>query len=553
MPAYPKLKTKIKGFTLEPLESKHSSSLLSILNDPDIQKTLFRTPRVVQDESITKMLEGMYGDKVKEITYLLALSKNRIKTIFGYVKIKLIDWSNMSCYLSVAILNTPEFRGQGYSTACYDSFFEYLFSLGFLKIYGRTYEENTPTIKLNFRTGFRFIGRQKHFLVKKGQSTQDALFFERLNPQLETSYTNMHSDTLLPLYRKLKEHISNELPLQKLERPLNGITELNKWTENNGSYLPKFKYDTKEIQETIQLNQLILIDLEETLNKVLPLHWRKYLEYVTKSVQDKIELLKSIGTATHERLNSSYHIASENTFLNSNTFDETILAKSSKKNNVLKGVVLQFQTTFGKGIAIEESPNIRIPEFLFTKNKLLIPTLHHLTNNEATFYLTYAAIIVSQYLNGYASGFQLLSLPLSSESMFHKNEALYLACMLGDVPKQINDYISAIGIIKKLQKFHIARIPKQIFAKLKDPIVNDALHQSVIGINKNKLIFTKSFETTFVSFLEKNHFSIDSILSCPLSAKEKEILSSVFLGRDLQYNFETILRLRKRISEILTP
>jgi hypothetical protein len=440
----------------------------------------------------------------------------------------------MSCYLSVAILNTPEFRGQGYSTACYDSFFEYLFSLGFMKIYGRTYEENTPTIKLNFRTGFRFIGRQKHFLIKKGQSTQDALFFEKLNPLLETSYTNMHYDTLLPLYRKLKEHISKEIPLQRLERPLNGIAELNKWTENNGSYLPKFQYDTKGIQETIRLNQLVLNDLEETLKKVLPLHWKKYLENVRTSIYDKIELLKSIGTVKHEKLNSSYHIARENTFLNSNTLVETTLMKSSKKNSILKEVNSQFRETFGKGIEIEESPNIRIPEFLFTKNKLLLPIIHHLTRSEATFYLTYAAIIVSQYLNGYTSGFQLLSLPLSSESMFHKNEALYLASMLGDVPKQIDDYISAIGTIKKIQKFHIARIPKQIFTELKDSIVIDALHQSVIGINKNKLIFTKSFETTFAAFLEN------------------DLLSSVFLDRDLTYTFEAILKLRKNITAILT-
>ncbi|MCC7303950.1 GNAT family N-acetyltransferase [bacterium] len=197
MQNYPTLKTAISELILEPLSQSHIPFLVSLLSSTEIQKTLFRTPTKITPEKEYKAIEKMYVNdkKPKEITYVLTLTKFLTKIPIGYVKIKIIDWIAKSCYLSVAILPDPLYRRKGYAKACYDRFFEYLFSLGFMKIYGRTYESNTETIKLNEKTGFRFIGRQTKFILYPNKTSHDALFFERLNPDLE-SYRNVFESEL---------------------------------------------------------------------------------------------------------------------------------------------------------------------------------------------------------------------------------------------------------------------------------------------------------------------------------------------------------------------
>lgn len=203
MQKYPVLKTAKQGFTLQPLQAKHISFLVKLLSEPEIQATLFRKPTVIDEEKEARALEKMYDKSPpKEITYVLTLGKLLSETYIGYVKIKLIDWTVKSCYLSVALLPNPEFRGQGYAKTCYDTFFDYLFSLGIMKIYGRTHENNTATIKLNEATGFRLIGRQSAFILYPNGTKQDDLLFERLNPELAkrahvNTFANLHLSQLL--------------------------------------------------------------------------------------------------------------------------------------------------------------------------------------------------------------------------------------------------------------------------------------------------------------------------------------------------------------------
>lgn len=186
MQKYPTLKTAKQSFTLQPLQAKHVPFLVKLLSEPEIQATLFRKPTPIDEEKEARALEKMYDKSPpKEITYILTLSKLLSETYIGYVKIKLIDWAVKSCYLSVALLPNPEYRGQGYAKTCYDTFFEYLFSLGIMKIYGRTHENNIATIKLNEATGFRLVGRQTAFILYPNGAKQDDLLFERLNPELE--------------------------------------------------------------------------------------------------------------------------------------------------------------------------------------------------------------------------------------------------------------------------------------------------------------------------------------------------------------------------------
>ncbi len=183
---------------LEPLQQKHIPFLVTLLSQESIQKTLFRSKTTITPDKEAKSIERMYPESgmPKEITYILTIKTFLQKKSIGYVKIKLIDWTVKSCYLSVAILEDKTLRGKGYATATYEAFFDYLFSIGFLKIYGRTYEQNTETIKLNDRTGFRFIGRQSNFIIYPNKTSADALFFEKLSPKLKTDHPKYYGKQL---------------------------------------------------------------------------------------------------------------------------------------------------------------------------------------------------------------------------------------------------------------------------------------------------------------------------------------------------------------------
>src|SRR5690606_37507653 len=112
---------------------------------------------------------------------------------------------------------------------------------------------------------------------------------------------------------------------------------------------------------------------------------------------------------------------------------------------------------------------------------LEMPVIHHLSKDSQLFYATYAAIVVSQHLNAYCSGFPILSVPISTESRFSINDALSLASTLNQIPEKLGSTHSAILTVKKIHRFHIARIPKKILDSLSNQIVKDMFYQSVIG------------------------------------------------------------------------
>jgi RimJ/RimL family protein N-acetyltransferase len=199
--------------------------LVKLLSEPEIQATLFRKPTHIDEEKEARGLEKMHDEAPpKEITYILTLNKLLSETYIGYVKIKLIDWTVKSCYLSVALLPNAEYRGKGYAKLAYDTFFDYLFSLGIMKIYGRTHENNIATIKLNEATGFRLVGRQTAFILYPNSTKQDDLLFERLNPKLvefehiSDRVTRILSEILTPLqHARISGHVTSKLLTQTID------------------------------------------------------------------------------------------------------------------------------------------------------------------------------------------------------------------------------------------------------------------------------------------------------------------------------------------------
>lgn len=220
MQNYPTLKTSIPFLQLQPLQRKHLPFMVELLSIPEIQRLLYRVPTKISLEKEEKAIQWMYeSEKAKEITYILTIKKVFTEKYIGYVKIKIIDWSVKSCYISIAILPNSEYRGKGYAKATYDSFFEYLFSLGFMKIYGRTYEQNISTIKLNKATGFDFVGRQHDFVLYPDDTSLDALLFEKLNPLLAKKYQKPYITKMSSIARILE-------PIASARRLDNVTTEL---------------------------------------------------------------------------------------------------------------------------------------------------------------------------------------------------------------------------------------------------------------------------------------------------------------------------------------
>lgn len=244
MQNFPTLKTSIKELQLQPLQRKHLNFVVELLSDTEIQKTLFRTKTKISKEKQLKSLEKMYTSPPKEITYILTVKKLLSEKYIGYVKIKLIDWDVKSCYVSIAIDTDAKYRGKGYAKACYDSFFDYLFSLGFMKIYGRTYENNLATIKLNFATGFRFIGRQQQFVLFPNKQSLDALLFEKLNPALEVSYPKRDAPAIQKLTNYCKEIA---FAYENKSAPSNSIIDGLQLLKNDTTLLPATQLFIEEI------------------------------------------------------------------------------------------------------------------------------------------------------------------------------------------------------------------------------------------------------------------------------------------------------------------
>jgi hypothetical protein len=175
--------------------------------------------------------------KPKEITYILTLNGFLTKKHIGYVKIKLIDWDVKSCYISIAIDDSQEVRGKGYAKATYEAFFPFLYSLGILKIYGRTYENNIATIKLNISTGFRLVGRQTAFMVYPNQTSHDALLFGKLSPEISTTVPPVDTAAHQHYFKLLcKAYLGASITEQLQSRVLFSLPPLNEYTNYLSSH-----------------------------------------------------------------------------------------------------------------------------------------------------------------------------------------------------------------------------------------------------------------------------------------------------------------------------
>lgn len=574
MQKFPVIKTSVKGFSLQPLEKKHASFYVELLNDPSVQKTLFRSPRVVKEEAFLNSLEAMHGEKIKEITYILTLTDDRQKIYFGYVKIKLIDWTSKSAYLSVAIKNDPRFRGKGYSTVCYNAFFKYLFSIGFLKIYGRTYEENIATIKLNFTTGFRFIGRQKNFVIYNENQSQDALYFEKLHPALLTSYNNKYSQILLPLYRRLHSYLKENDTLATLEIPLNIKGQIQKWTDKKGKYIPRFKYKTERIKSFLDDMDILKkeVDLFQKKNKtLLPLDWQKYIERIQDHLSARKTLAESIGTNKYLQANKEHYFAGIPTEFGRMAQQDSLSYNGDVSHGsmyvlpmdiILKTAKMISREFFGGHFKVTPSESSSPGGISFTKGTLSISKNHHWTKRSFASFMVHESVHAIVHLNAYQSGLYLLSLGFTPGYLsFQEGLAVYLTQFVTGIQKaqprsflywRMKKYFADLPIYEvfealkddRIYKHHTADEQKELLARFWR-----AQQDSTALPTFKRLAYLPS--SLYVADFLKSR-KVNDYLWAPIAAEDYLTMSSQFLGRDLPLDLETLIKIKNRTAELLS-
>lgn len=300
------IKTANPKIILEPLSVKHKNFYIQILNNPSIQNTLFRKPKTVGENAFFSSLEKTQSVPPKEIIYIVI--DRSANTPFGFVKVKLFDWNNKSAYISLALSSESVWRGKGYSKIIFDAFIPFLFKNGIDKIYGRTFQENIPTIKLNISSGFRLIGRQKDFEYKEKNQAQDALFFEKLNPNIKVVKKTFPD--FYEFAKKVQRWETVRTPLFSLLKPANLNMDFNNWL--NGSVL---KAEEQQIAHEISLiealkkqapNCKLPTDLENYIYSFM-----EYLEvrtsiFTSKSIEEKLKLITKLvtGDSNYEENNS---------------------------------------------------------------------------------------------------------------------------------------------------------------------------------------------------------------------------------------------------------
>lgn len=172
MNSYPTLTSADPTISLAPLQPENIDYLVSLLNEKEIQKTLFAGNYMpISKKSQQKQLRKMW-DLVPPTSLTYIISKN--DTPVGYTRLKLIDWPNRHSYIAIAITPDPNYRNQGIATTAYKSFIDYtLHKLGMLNIYARIYMNNVASVRLHQKLGFITIGNQPNFILK----TDSALKF----------------------------------------------------------------------------------------------------------------------------------------------------------------------------------------------------------------------------------------------------------------------------------------------------------------------------------------------------------------------------------------
>lgn len=570
---FPTLKTKDTGFILEPLVESHQKFYISLLNEASVQKTLFRKPRTVKAESFFKTQTAMYSQPPKEIVYILTVKKFLQKIPIGYVKLKLIDWDLRSAYISIAITDNPNYRGKGYSVLCYEALFEYLFSKGFLKLYGRTYEENIATIKLNIRTGFRFIGRQKHFVVSSEQTSQDALFFERLSPSIESSFKNDFQDTLSRLYRIQAKYNATGKSITQLEKPTNFRQEFKKWKDTKGTHIPNFIYDKKEIDKKIIETDNTIAEIEEAArgNKDLPIDWATYVKNMDAYLQLKKKNLLAIGTQEFNTTNKELYLdgLEENYLTLAEKISKRENTTNTKRENSSKHLsteqVLTFaeeylKTFFPKKIQLSLSAKSAAGSVNFSKNKLNLSTLHRYTAKNLAKTLFHESIHLISHFNAYETKNPLLSIQSTpGANWFQEGLAVYLTqSFFEDTVFPTKSLISW----KLKSIFDNTPLPNLYSAIYSTETLTMAEHEKDLlierfwrGIVNERIQYTHRRLQYLPGFLKVSHLfqthNVENYLWGMLSEKDYTILFSQFLGRTPSYSLSSLFAMKTKLIELI--
>jgi RimJ/RimL family protein N-acetyltransferase len=573
MPKFAELKTERKELILVPLDKKHKQFYIELLNDKKIQKTLFRAFRTVTEDAFDKTYEKMYADKVKEIVYVMEIKKFLKRHPIGYMKINLIDWTNKSCYISVAISADENTRGKGYAKAAYNSFFNFLFTLGFHKVYGRTYEENIPTIKLNRATGFRFIGRQKHFVLYEKNVSQDALFFERLSDKLDHSFQNKHMVLLLPVYQKIKEYLSDGKSLPTLEKPKNLKAELKKWYDNKGSYIPQFEYNTDEISifvaRTKALEDFLATFLAENQHK-LPFDWQQHLKRFIENARLRRELAESIGTKQYQTANMAFYFAEipkesiqqvKNIVSQKQKQPKATFSGGKKKLPAEQICETVVHSIFGNEVRIVGSPKMAPGGLNFTSRELSISTLIPWTTKKLQKFIVHESTHLITHLNAYRANLPLLSIGFTPGYLwFNEGIATYIAdtlCTNDEFPKRaiVNWRLKAIFESSSPKTLYKNIMSDELFSKLDPEECFTFIYRFWRGIDGDSLQFSYKRLTYLPGFLFVKELaqkqSLNSFLYGTLAYNDHEYLFSQFFGRNLTYDLNTLFAVKTKAIEAI--
>jgi len=570
---FPALKTKDTNFILEPLVESHQKFYVSLLNEQSVQKTLFRKPRTVRSESFFKTLTAMYSQPPKGIVYILTVKKFLQKIPIGYVKIKLIDWELKSAYISIAITDNSDYRGKGYSTLCYEFLFEYLFSKGFLKFYGRTYEENIATIKLNIRTGFRFIGRQKHFVVSSEQIFQDALFFEKLNPIINTSFKNDFQDQLSAIYRIQTAYNTKGKSITQLEKPINFRQEFKKWKGMKGSYVPRFLYDKHAIVNKITDTENALTDTLESANssKDTPIDWIQYINRIQNYLQLRKKNLESIDTTQFNTTNKNLYLADlDDSYLTmAERISMSVTSTASRKENSSKRLsteqVLIFSeeyinTFFAKKIQISLSAKSAAGSVNFSNNKLNLSTLHNYTAKNLAKTLFHESIHLINHLNAYEAKKPLLSIQSTpGANWFQEGLAVYLTQSFFEDTLFPKRSLVSWKLKSMFDKTTVKELYSEIYEtetlQMSDKEKDLLIERFWRGINEDEMQYTHRRLQYLPGFLRVSDFlkthDIENYLWGMLAEKDYDFLFSQFIGEKPQYPLSSLFAMKAKLIELI--